>query len=499
MGALDGYVVYQTDGEIEPIFTINFQQATINFILNLVIGAILVLSPLITWILVEDREKISLAGMAMLPAPYHFLPLTLWTVSILAILHLLLKKWRPAFIIALVSAITCLLIDLLFFYLIRQDGDQAGAGIFIHLTATILILFACTRTVIQSTLRKRKKLIGRLPWFMTAVLGFIVLTVFLINLVGHSTTSTNEGSTLYEMAGIWPEEENHFQMGQPTGLDLNSKGELVVFHRARRKWSYLRNMPRLPIDQPTILVLDTATGKVLRSWGSGIFIMPHGLAIDHDDHVWITDVGLHQVFKFSAKGELLLTLGEKGKPGSDTMHFNQPTDLAFAPDGSFYVSDGYGNSRIMKFSPEGRFLFQWGKKGKGNGEFDIPHSLDLDSGGNVYVADRGNHRVQAFTAAGKFLQQWTREGWGEICSVKIEPGGKRMFVTDDAVSFGIFHPGSRIFEVNLLQQSNRVSLLATVQEKTWFHDFVLDQEGKIYSGDIATNRIFKFKPHKIRN
>ena len=395
----------------------------------------------------------------------------------------------------LVSVLVCLLIDLLCLYLIRMDGDQPGAGLYLHLAATLLVLFVYSRTALE-----KRKSTGKWPRFIRYIVAgsvIIVLTVVItaLAIVSHSSIK-NEESPAYRAAGFWPEGENHFQIGQPTGLDLNNSGELVVVHRARRRWSYLRNMPQIPIEQPTILVLDTATGKVLRSWGAGIFIMPHGLTIDHNDHVWITDVGLHQVFKFSAKGELLLTLGEKGKPGSDSMHFNQPTDIAFAADGSFYISDGYGNSRIMKFSPESRFLLQWGKQGKENGEFDIPHGLDLDSSGNVYVADRGNHRVQQFSPVGKFLQQWTQDDWGEICSVKINHGGKTMFLTDDPVSLGIFHPGSRIFEVNLVQQTNRVYPLSVIQKKSWFHDFVLDQHGNIYSGDIARNRIFKFRPHK---
>ena len=435
-----------------------------------------------------------------MPGPYFILPLMLWTLSILSLLHFLLKNWRPGFIISVGSVIACLLIDLLFLSLINEDGDQPEAGLYVHPGAAFLILFLYTKTSKHSVLRNRKNPNSnrrRSTWYIAGGLVILVLAIIIFDLAGYFNSLVIKAEKPpYQAIGYWPEDGRHFQMGQPAGLDLNSRGEMVVLHRARRRWSYLRNIPKFPIDQHTILVLDTATGKVLHSWGAGIFIMPHGLTIDRNDHVWVTDVGLHQVFKFSANGELMMSLGEKGKPGNDSMHFNQPTDIAFASDGSFYVSDGYGNSRIMKFSPEGRFLFQWGREGNGEGEFRIPHSLDMDSSGNIYVADRGNHRVQAFTPVGKFLNQWTQDDWGEICSVKINPGGKTMFLTDDPVSLGIFHPGSRIFEVNLVQQTNRVYPLSVIQKKSWFHDFVLDQHGNIYSGDIARNRIFKFRPHK---
>ena len=107
------------------------------------------------------------------------------------------------------------------------------------------------------------------------------------------------------------------------------------------------------------------------------------------------------MFKFDHSGKLLLSVGERGVPGADGSHFNRPTDVATADDGSFYVSDGYLNSRVAVFSPEGRFLFEWGTKGGGPGQFNVPHGIALDSYGRVYVADRGNARLQVFDKKGK--------------------------------------------------------------------------------------------------
>lgn len=134
--------------------------------------------------------------------------------------------------------------------------------------------------------------------------------------------------------------------------------------------------------------------------------MPHGLTIDREDNVWLTDVGLYQVFKFTHDGKLLLTLGERAKPGDDRSHFNLPTDVAVLADGSFYVSDGYKNARVVKFAADGRYEFEWGGKGDAPGKFNLPHGIAVDSHGRVIVCDRTNSRLQVFDARGKFLTQW---------------------------------------------------------------------------------------------
>src|SRR5690606_40201954 len=139
-------------------------------------------------------------------------------------------------------------------------------------------------------------------------------------------------------------------------------------HRSGRTWS--KSFPSGPIAADTVSIIDGNTGALLDSWGAGAFLLPHGLTIDSQGNVWLTDAGLHQVFKYSAEGKKLLTLGEAGVSGSDAGHFNLPTDVAVRPDGSFYVSDGYGNTRVVKFSAEGVYEFEWGSKGDQPGQFD---------------------------------------------------------------------------------------------------------------------------------
>jgi DNA-binding beta-propeller fold protein YncE len=186
-----------------------------------------------------------------------------------------------------------------------------------------------------------------------------------------------------------------WRFGRVSAVAVDSTGNVYVFQRG-------------PKADP-IVVFDPS-GKYLRSWGKGLLSVPHGMRIDKSGHVWVTDTGFHQVMEFSSAGKLLRTLGTKGKPGATRDTFNKPTDIAFAPNGDFYVSDGYGNSRVVKFSPAGQYLLEWGKRGVRPGEFNTPHTLVVDSHGTVYVSDRENNRIQIFDADGKFLRQWTHLG-----------------------------------------------------------------------------------------
>lgn len=171
-----------------------------------------------------------------------------------------------------------------------------------------------------------------------------------------------------------------------------------------------------------VLVFDRQ-GKLLRQWGSREIKNKHGLRI-YRDCVWVTDIANHQVFKYTLDGRLMMTLGEKGVPGADAGHFNAPTDVAVAPDGSIYVADGYGNSRIVCLAPDGQFKFAWGNRGTRPGEFNMPHNLLIGADGKIYVADRGNDRIQLFTPDGRFLAAWI--GLGKPFGLGWAPDGKLL-------------------------------------------------------------------------
>jgi len=168
-----------------------------------------------------------------------------------------------------------------------------------------------------------------------------------------------------------------------------------------------------------VIVFD-AEGNFLRAWGESLFVRPHGIFIGPDDAVYCTDDLDHTVRKFTSDGKLLLTLGESGKPsdtGATSIDFrtirhagpplHYPTNLALGPQGEMYVSDGYGNARVHKFSADGRLVCSWGEPGSGSGAFHVPHGIDVDAEGTVYVADRENSRIQLFSPDGTYITQWT--------------------------------------------------------------------------------------------
>src|SRR5579864_1594838 len=186
-----------------------------------------------------------------------------------------------------------------------------------------------------------------------------------------------------------------------TGVDVDAHDNVYVLHRNE-------SMP--------IMVFDRQ-GKFLRVWGQGMFKTTHFLRVDRSGYIWVTDRGDMQAFKFNSEGKLLMTLGKKGVTGDNTSQdaFNGMADLAVAKSGDIFIADGEGpNTRVVKFSKAGKFIKWWGGKGTGPGQFNVPHSIAIDSKGRVYVADRSNNRIQIFDQAGKFLNQWANFGtpWG---------------------------------------------------------------------------------------
>ena len=178
-------------------------------------------------------------------------------------------------------------------------------------------------------------------------------------------------------------------LGACSGVAVNSKGQIYLFHRGK---------------QP--IICCDPTGKFLKSWGDDEIDTAHGLRIDSDDNIWVTDIGNHQVMKFNPSGKLLMALGKAGTAGDGDDEFNKPTDVAFGPKGEIYVADGYGNSRVIKFTPNGGFLTKWGSAGDAPGQFDTPHTIVVDGKGRVVLGDRENDRVQVFNQSGKLLEIW---------------------------------------------------------------------------------------------
>lgn len=183
-----------------------------------------------------------------------------------------------------------------------------------------------------------------------------------------------------------------------------------------------------------IFQFDTS-GRMRRNVGAGLFVSPHKLTVDKDGNLWVADNGAHLVFKLSPDGAVLLTLGKKGVSGPGLDEFDAPTEVAVADNGDIYIADGHtgggtavGNGRVMKFDKTGRFLKTWGRKGMGSGEFDVAHTIALDSRGRVFVGDRQNNRLQIFDPDGKFIAQWFQ--FGRPSGVYIDKRTDTLYVAD---------------------------------------------------------------------
>src|SRR5262249_53141579 len=187
------------------------------------------------------------------------------------------------------------------------------------------------------------------------------------------------------------------KMGAPSSVAILAGGDILVFNRGEH--------PFMEFD---------AKGTLVRTFGEGRYVRPHGMRLDSEGNIWTTDVAGHTVTKMSSRGEVLMTLGTRGQPGSwnETSHLMQePADIAFGPQGDVFVVEGHGRGegRVLRFNKSGTLLASWGGIGKAPGPFDQPHSI-LVNDGQVFVADRENRRVQIFDLNGKYIKEWKFAG-----------------------------------------------------------------------------------------
>ena len=289
----------------------------------------------------------------------------------------------------------------------------------------------------------------------------------LFALVTAATVRAETAAGNYQVVENWAQFPAGVTAWSPaTGVDLDAQGNIYVFHRH----------PAMPI-----MAFDR-NGKFLRAWGEGMFKTTHFLRTDPDGNVWVTDRGLHQVFKFSPAGKLLLTLGRKGVVGDNASHdaFNGVADLVIAKNGDIFIADGEStNTRVVKYSKEGKFVSWWGGLGKEPGKFDEPHSIAIDTEGRLYVGDRRNRRVQVFDQTGKFLQQWTHFGtpWGVFVK------GDRLYVVDGTEANCLYiastKDGRILDKVEGLKNATAVTV---------------DAQGAIYIGEVNGANVRKLVP-----
>ncbi len=319
----------------------------------------------------------------------------------------------------------------------------------------------------------------------------------------------------YRLEENWPTLPNSMnggKWGELIRADIDPKGNIWVFHRCfnTEPAGFATCVGR---TEPPILKFNRA-GKLLASFGSGLFAFPHGFTIDEHGNVWASDAnadatvlgrsakdsdGLvrgHQVFKLSPNGKVLMTLGRKGVAGNGPDTFDRPTGIAIAPNGDIFVTDGHGkNDRVLKFSSDGHFIKAWGHHGSGPGEFDQPHDISIGgSQGHVFVADRSNNRIQIFDQDGNFIAAWKHFGRPSAVFVskddtlyvsdstsnsKINPGYPRGITVGSAKdgSLRAFIPDPDLSQADVNQISGASGIVA-------------DAKGTIYAADVG--------PHKLR-
>jgi peptidylamidoglycolate lyase len=263
-----------------------------------------------------------------------------------------------------------------------------------------------------------------------------------------------------------------------------------------------------------VIQLDADTGEVMARWGADIFQSPHGLAIDSEDQIWVTDVMANKIYKFSHDGELLRTYGEDYPfymevglriknvlprlpiPMSDLL-FARPTDIVVSDSGDFTVSDGYRNKRISKFNADGKQLWEINRNGSDDGEFNLPHGIAQDAEGLIYVADRNNARIQVFSPEGQWLVSWSQPEIGRPYGIEIGQD-QQLYIADggDVLNGRLDHPQSHIVRMGLDGQvTARWSNWGTeVGQLMIPHDIAVDQKGNVYVAELNNNRLQKFIP-----
>lgn len=330
--------------------------------------------------------------------------------------------------------------------------------------------------------------------------GLFILSIVLYGCRGSSSTSLSvvldDSSFNYCLDSAWPRLPSSVAMTDPVSIAPDSNGDLFVFHRAGREWPLLSSIPGTTIKADPILLISGSTGEILKSWGNDVFIMPHGLSVDKQNNVWVTDVGLQQVLKFSHDGMLLLKTGERKKAGNDHSHFNMPTDVLVMDDGSFYVSDGYKNSRVVRFSASGQYMYEWGVGGSKDAQFDIPHGICKDGHNHIVVADRENNRIQFFDTTGRFIRA-LRTDMGKLNDVAYDHAKDQLL----AVCYDGNPLSSGYSNIIAIDPNDNITLNVSLKRISrsstgWYHCITADNKGNIFTGDILKDRLIKYSPLK---
>ena len=291
----------------------------------------------------------------------------------------------------------------------------------------------------------------------------------------------------YIVEATWPQKPDHFAWTQLPGVTTDHQDHIYIFTRSN----------------PAVQVY-TIDGTLLRTWNVADPNGAHFIRIGPAGNVWTANIRSHTIRKYSPEGKLLLTLGEPGQAGADRNHFDKPTDMVVLPSGDIFVSDGYGNQRIVHFDANGKYMNQWGRAGDEPGRFALPHAIVADSRGRLYVADRENARIQVFDTKGKLLAVWDDliTPWGLWMSEddEIWVCGSSARKKEGTEEWEVLPPPDQVvMKLNRkgkILQRITLSMTTTPPEKpgelNWVHGIAFDSEGNLYLTDIQGHRAQKF-------
>jgi DNA-binding beta-propeller fold protein YncE len=337
-----------------------------------------------------------------------------------------------------------------------------------------------------------------------------IITVLGIEAHSQAVTPTNALPNPYRSIDNWAKMPEGRIWGSTSAVDIDPDGTSVwVAERCGAqgfiplaKWKEGQPFNCFGSKLDPILKFD-ADGKLVKSFGAGLTVFPHGLHVDRQGNVWLTDNANlggkgQQVLKFSPDGKLLMTLGKAGVAGSGPDEFNAPSSVFVAPNGDIFVGDGHGgntNARIMKFSRDGKFIKSWGKLGSAPGDIDIPHALAMDSQGRLFVGDRNNNRIQIFDQDGKFIAEWKQ--FSRPSGVFIDRNDTIYVADSESESVRNSNPGwKRGIRVGNARTGEVTALIPDPVEKitgtSAAEGVAADRNGNIFGAEVGPKRVMKY-------
>ena len=328
-------------------------------------------------------------------------------------------------------------------------------------------------------------------------LGLVIVGVVTLLATSSVAYAQNHAPNPYRtVEGVWAPLPDGREWGSTSLVEVSPDGETI--------WAVDRCGENTCVghDDLDVVFQFDKDGNMLKRWGAGMFVWPHGIDVDDDGNVWVADARGegnrgHQVIKFSSDGDVLIRLGTAGVAGRTQSTFDQPNDVLVAPNGDIFVGDGHpanGNNRIVKFSSDGTYLMEWGETGSAPGQFRTPHALAMDSQGLLYVGDRSNRRIQVFEQDGTFVRDFYN--FGRASGVAID-GDDNIYVADSESNYrrnGGYKRGIRVANISDLRifafipdpEPNQDNSGTSAAEGV-----AVDNEGNVYGAEVGPRALRK--------